>query len=139
MGDFNIPFEKADKEEMLKKNSDYKMLSLFTFSGSCEWAEKAKNEIAEKYGDYVEAYRNQFFIDIVPKGCSKGNALLKILELEGEVKENLYTVGDSFNDLSMIKITPNGYTFNRAEEELKKHTSNLVDNVYEIIDKMLCK
>ena len=62
---------------------------------------------------------------------------MKILELEGEDKENLYTIGDSFNDLSMLKITPNGYTFNRVEDELKKHVNNLTDNVYELIDIML--
>lgn len=137
LGYLSIPFKRIEREEMEKKTDDYRMLSLFTFSNDYEWAEKAKNEIIDKYGEYVEAYRNQFFIDVVPKGCSKGNALLKILELEGEDKENLYTIGDSFNDLSMLKITPNGYTFNRVEDELKKHVNNLTDNVYELIDIML--
>ncbi len=137
LSDFNIPFKKLSKEEMMSRDNDFKMMSLFTFSEDYHWAENAKEEIIKKYGEYVEAYRNQFFVDIVPKGCSKGNALLKILELEGEVKENLYTIGDSFNDLSMIKITPNGYTFNRAEEKLKKSVNNFVDNVYEIVDIIL--
>ena len=80
---------------------------------------------------------NQYFIDIVPKNCSKGLALLHILDIENQPKENLYTVGDSFNDVPMFNVTPNSYTFNRVENSLKSHANNLIDSVYEIVDSIL--
>lgn len=135
--DFNIPFRRVDIEEIRSRENDYRMLSIFTFSGNYEWAEQTKNEILRKYGEYIEAYRNQYFIDIVPKNCSKGLALLHILEVENQQKEMLYTVGDSFNDVPMFNVTQNSYTFNRAEDSVKYYASNLIDNVYEIVDNIL--
>lgn len=137
LSNFNIPFERVDVEEIRSRDNDYRMLSMFTFSGDYEWAEKTKNYITNKYGEYVEAYRNQYFIDIVPKNCSKGLALLHILDIENQPKENLYTVGDSFNDVPMFNVTPNSYTFNRVENSLKSHANNLIDSVYEIVDSIL--
>ena len=40
------------------------------------------------------------YVDILPKGTSKGNALKKILQ--NHVFDNVYVIGDSNNDLSMI-------------------------------------
>lgn len=47
---------------------------------------------------------------------------------------DLFTIDDSFNDLSMIKITHNVYTFDRKNNELKAYTNNLVDAVSELLD-----
>lgn len=135
----NFPFKRISIEDAKAINSNFRMICLFTFSKDCTWASKVKKEVLNKYGDYVEAYRNQCYIDVVPSSCSKGNALLKILDIEKSNINDLYTIGDSLNDLSMIKITPNGYTFNRADEEMKKYTSNKVDNFCDLADIILSK
>ena len=59
-------------------------MSLVCLDKDCNRAEKIKDSIIDKFGEDVQAFRNQYFIDIVPKGCSKGEALLRVLELEGE-------------------------------------------------------
>lgn len=133
----NFPFKKIEIDEAKELETNFKMLCLFTFSKNCEWATKTKKEILNKYGNYVEVYRNQCYVDIVPRSCSKGNALLKILDIENIDSSELYTIGDSFNDLSMINITKNDYTFNRADNKLKEYTNNLVDNFYELADIIL--
>lgn len=124
-------------EDARNAKGTYKMMSVFDVSGSIEKCEDVKNKILEKHGDYVEAYRNQCFIDIVPKGCSKGNGIMMILEDEKISTDDVYTVGDSFNDVSMFNITKNSYTFNEAEELVKPHANNLVDYVHEIIEEIL--
>lgn len=118
-------------------NESYKIMSLVCLDKDCNRAEKIKDSIIDKFGEDVQAFRNQYFIDIVPKGCSKGEALLRVLELEGESADNLYVIGDSFNDVSMFNITKNSFTFNRAEEEVKGYASELVDYVYEVVNKMI--
>ena len=128
---------KIDIEYARKAEGTYKMMSVFDVGGSIDKCEDVKNRILEKYGEYVEAYRNQCFVDIVPKGCSKGNGIMMILEDEKVSTDNLYTVGDSFNDISMFNITKNSYTFNGAEEAVKPYANNLVDYVYEVVDDML--
>ena len=102
-----------------------------------ELAEEIRKLIIDEYGDYIEAFRNQCFIDIVPKECSKGNALSMILQDENLDSDCLYCVGDSFNDVSMFNITKNSYTFNEAEEKVKPYANNIIDNVYEIVDEIL--
>ena len=66
-------------EEASSAKDDYKIISFSPIDKDQVKAEKIKDEVIEKYGEYVEAYRNQFFVDIVPKGCSKGIALKRIL------------------------------------------------------------
>ena len=128
---------RAEIEDALSLKGTYQMMSIFDASGSIEKCETIKKQIVDKYGEYVEAYRNQCFVDIVPKGCSKGNGIMMILEDEKLDTDDVYTVGDSFNDVSMFNITKNSYTFNGAEELIKPHANNLVDYVYEVIDEIL--
>ena len=134
---FDYFTDKIDIAKAMNMTDDYKILSVFTTDKDVEKAEKIKKKIESKYGDYVEVYRNQFFVDIAPKGCSKGAGLLKILELENKKEDILFTVGDSFNDISMFNITENSYTFNHAEDKVKAHAKNQIDYVHEVIDIML--
>ncbi len=126
-------------EDATSSKDDYKIISLSPVDKDQIKAEKIKDEIIKKYGEHVEAYRNQFFVDIVPKGCSKGNALKRILEVEDMSKDDLYVVGDSFNDVSMFNITHNSYTFNDSEEKVKEYANHEVDYVYEVIEALLYK
>ena len=128
---------RVDFDKAISLKGTYQMMSIFDSSGSIEKCEKIKNHIIDNYGEYVEAYRNQCFIDIVPKGCSKGNGIMMILEDENISTDNVYTVGDSFNDISMFNITKNSYTFNAAEELVKPHANNVVDYVHEVVDEIL--
>lgn len=137
LGLFDYFSHKLDIEEVRGRKDNFKIMSVFMSDEDIHRAEKIKNEIADKYGDIVEVYRNQYFIDIAPKNCSKGQALLKILELEGKSKDDIYTIGDSFNDISMFNITENSYTFNHAEESIKEHAKNKVDYVHELISEIL--
>mgnify|MGYP001019032499 FL=1 len=53
---------------------------------------------------FFESFNIEFssgnYVDILPKGISKGNALKKILQ--NHAFDNVYVIGDSINDLSMI-------------------------------------
>lgn len=93
------------------------------------------NDINDEFGDAVVAYRNSYFVDIVPKGCSKGNGVNLILKEFGIDKENLYVIGDSYNDVSMFSETKNSFTFNMVEDKLKSYANFIVDSVSECIEK----
>ena len=62
---------------------------------------------------------------------------MMILEDEKFNTDDIYTVGDSFNDVSMFNITKNSYTFNESEDLVKPHANNLIDYVHEIVEEIL--
>lgn len=122
-------------EDMKSRNSS--LISIDFSNKSIDEIENICNIINSKYEDYVVSYRNSYFVDIVPKGCSKGNGVKLIAEKYNISIENVYTIGDSFNDVSMFDITKNSFSFHNCEENLKKHVNVIVDSVAECIDKYI--
>lgn len=132
-----IPANVMEVSEVKDLNKDASIIGVFASDKSVERAEKIKERLYELLGDDLSMFRNQYFIDIMPKGCSKGNGLREVLRLENKELKDLYTVGDSLNDISMLEITENSYTFNRAEEIIKDIANNHIDFVHEIVDKII--
>jgi len=127
---FNHFSERVTLEHALNNTIDSQIMGIFNVSQSIE-------NLLKKYSDHMEAFRNQCFIDMVPKYYSKGNAIMRILEDENNGTDNLYAVGDSLNDVSMFNITKNNYTFNETEEIVKPHSDNIIDYVYEVVEDIL--
>uniref|UniRef100_UPI002805372F HAD hydrolase family protein n=1 Tax=uncultured Corynebacterium sp. TaxID=159447 RepID=UPI002805372F len=59
----------------------------------------------------VESSFNCDFYDIMPPGHNKGEGLTTLLSHLGHESAELYTFGDSFNDLSMHSIATESFTF----------------------------
>ena len=53
-------------------------------------------------------------------------------------KENIFTIGDSYNDIEMIKNF-NGYCVNNAKEEIKKISQKQYKSVSKLIEELLGK
>lgn len=124
-------------EDLFETKRKYSFISVFSTNKDIEVAEKAKDLLIERYGQGLEAFRNQYFVDIAPKDCSKGNGLREILELDNIDVDNLYTIGDSFNDASMFELTNNSFTFHHVEEKLKGIANNYVSSVEECIKSII--
>ena len=67
--------------------------------------------------DFIRSER--LLYEILPKGASKGGALLKMAELLGIDKSRTVAVGDYNNDLSMIKAAGAGFAVANAIDEVK--------------------
>lgn len=63
-----------------------------------------------------------YWLEILPKEVSKGNALLKLIEEIGVDKKDVYVFGDGENDISMLKV---GHGIAMA---------NAIDTVKEVCD-----
>lgn len=55
------------------------------------------------YGEHIEAMQNGRSIDFTPKGVTKASGIKALANLFGVKKEDIYTSGDNFNDISMLK------------------------------------
>ena len=118
-------------------NNKNSLMSLDFSNVDIEEVDQMCNDINDEFGDVIVAYRNSYFIDIVPKGCSKGNGVDLILKEFGVNRENLYVIGDSYNDISMFNETKNSFTFHTVEEKLKDHVNFIVNSVSECIEKYI--
>ena len=58
------------------------------------------------------------FTDILAAGVSKATAILGLYsKLNGD---NLYTIGDGENDVCMLEIAENSYTFRNCKKKCKR-------------------
>ncbi len=126
----------ANYQEIYQNVNHYQIICFNQDNHQIDESKKCYDYVMNHYSDYVEAYFNTYFVDVVPKGCSKGNGmkeLLKIIDYHG----NTYAIGDSYNDIPMLQQATYGYTFNHVDKEIQKHAYKTVQNFYEIIDDML--
>lgn len=84
----------------------------------------------------IEAFQNKDSIDIVPKGCSKGEALKRVKDYYQIT--SLAGIGDSYNDLSMLTNVDIPITFVDAPQTLKDITQFHVHSVAEAIANLKC-
>lgn len=133
-----VPIDKLeDLDEDSKENIS--LISVFSPKMNIEKVQDICDKINKNFGEYVIGYRNNVFIDIVPRGCSKGMAVKWVSDKENIQMDSVYTIGDSWNDDSMFEITNNSFTFYHAEEELQKRVNYVVKTVSECIDKYILK
>lgn len=93
------------------------------------------DEINNKYGEIVTAYKNTKYIDIVPIGCSKGNAIKELQEKWNIKNKDIYTIGDSENDITMLEIKNYiSFTFDNSKEFLKAVVNHVVEEFPECIE-----
>ncbi len=74
-------------------------------------------KIALNRTEYPE--RDLSILDILPAGCSKGRALLRLAERWGTGAEEMMAIGDNWNDLSMLEVAGRPVLMGNAPEELK--------------------
>ena len=78
--------------------------------------------------------KNGKYIDILPLGHSKEKSITTLLEYLNIDVEALYTVGDDWNDISMLEMTNNSYAIISHKEEVMQAAKNRVRNITECLD-----
>jgi Cof subfamily protein (haloacid dehalogenase superfamily) len=71
--------------------------------------------------EYAE--RDLSIVDILPAGCSKGAALLRLAEQRGVNAGEIVAIGDNWNDLSMLEVAGRAVLMANAPEDLKTMAS----------------
>ena len=85
------------------------------------------------------------YMEIMPKGVSKGNALKAFCEGQGIPLANTLSAGDEYNDISMIQYAGLGVAMANAQEKVKDVAdyitinSNDEDGIAEVIEKFFLK
>ncbi len=131
-----IPSEKLS--EFVGKNEIRlnKILSMLPAKDRDGTIETLKNALGDGY--FITS-GGENLVEVCVKGCSKGKALSFIAERYGVKTQDVLAVGDSLNDLEMLKTAGLGIAVANAEETLKKQVftypfSNGEDAVGRIIE-----
>ena len=87
-------------------------------------AEQINSLINKKYSEFVNCY------------LVSGNAVEEIVQIEKVNRENIFTIGDGYSDIEMIK-NYNGYCMEKSVQELLKICNGkIVKSVSELIEKI---
>lgn len=80
----------------------------------------------------IEGFQNKNAIDIVSKGCSKGQAVCFVKDYYQVDK--MAGIGDSYNDITLLKAVDQSFTFPGSPDVLKNNASFIVNDIYEAIN-----
>ncbi len=104
---------------------------------SREEAMRINKIINDKYSNYVVSYFvNTNSIEIISNQTNKSNAINILIERLGLSKDDIYTIGDGYSDIDMIKDF-NGYAIKDSVEELKQVSIKEYESVSDLINDML--
>ena len=102
-------------------------------------ARKMNEFINNKYSSSVNSYliTTSNSIEIISSMTNKAKAISKIAEIENIDKQNVFTIGDSYNDIEMIKSF-NGFCVENAQQEVKDVSIKVCSSVSGLINELQC-
>lgn len=80
-------------------------------------APSAAVEVVLHRTEYPE--RDLSIVDILPAGCSKGAALLRLAASRGIQADEIVAIGDNWNDLSMLEVAGHAVLMGNAPADLR--------------------
>lgn len=100
-------------------------------------AKQMNSLINKKYAKFVNSYFvSGNAVEIISNKTTKSYAISKIAQIEKITPDRIYTVGDGYSDIEMIK-NYNGYCMEESVPELLEICSGkIVKSVSELIEKM---
>lgn len=96
-------------------------------------ASKLLDIIRQKH-DNIDAYLSIEWINIIEKEVSKGRSIKYLADKLGIDGNNVYTIGDGINDLSMSDYNFNSYAMEVGIDKLKKVTKGTYHALYQLVE-----
>jgi len=115
--DWNDVFEKYEKE----------IFKGIAIDDNIEKLQDAKTSL-KGMADFEVVSSNYNNFEVMNSGVSKGSAVKILADYYGISKEQVMCIGDSENDLSMIKFAGLGIAMGNADEDVKKAAGYITDN-----------
>ncbi|UOY93846.1 Cof-type HAD-IIB family hydrolase [Ectobacillus sp. JY-23] len=93
-----------------------------------------QKQIEQHFSTYVNTFISaKNCLDIVPVNVDKGSSISLLLAQHGLTPHEMACVGDSYNDISMFKLTPHSFAMQIADAEVKQHAQHIVTSVKEAV------
>lgn len=113
-------------------------------AGKPEVLHEVEPALKAQFGQELDIFLSApWFLDVMPKGVSKGVGVRYLAERLGIPMEAVIACGDSYNDLSMIQCAGLGVAMQNAEDALKEAADYVTlhdcdrDGIAEVIEKFI--
>lgn len=106
------------------------------FHGDEVAARLARDDMNARFAGVAEGFQNLGSVDVVPAGCSKGSGVNVLHERLGI--ECVVGVGDSYNDIPLLRAADVSYTFHSSPQEVQDAATYVVHDLAEAIDHFMC-
>ncbi|BDR79955.1 haloacid dehalogenase [Clostridium tetani] len=121
-----VDIELVDTWENALKIYEREILKAIIVDEDINKIKEVKEIVAREEGiEVVSSHNNNF--EVMSKGISKGNAVNILADMLGIKKEKVMCIGDSENDLSMIKFAGLGVAMGNAAECIKEYADYITD------------
>lgn len=101
-----------------------------------EYSNEVQKKLEEKYGNILNIYYvSGNSIEIVSKKTNKSKAIKLLSEKLKIGQDEIFTIGDGYSDIEMIKDYK-GYAMKESVEELKKVAIGKIESVSELIEEI---
>jgi len=102
----------------------------FSFFGPMELLGHLRQAYEAHFGDRITMYyADHDCLDVMPLGVSKGDALRQLIDRLGLTPHEIACIGDSFNDVSMLELTPHSFAMTWAHMDVKKAAAREEESV----------
>ncbi|MDF0725442.1 HAD family hydrolase [Cytobacillus sp. S13-E01] len=99
-----------------------------------------QQRLLSQYPNQIDTYISEKqCLDIMPKNISKGNAVTALINQLGYEPSEVATIGDSYNDIPMFRLTENSFVMSHSHKDVQKEAMHVVNSVSDAIDIILEK
>lgn len=118
------------KQEVIQNVTNFRQI--YALRKTDAEALEIAGQLQERFGDSVSALVNGSWLNIAPTGVTKASGIQAYADIMGVEKQNIFTIGDSYNDLDMTR-TFHGYCVLNGAPEMKEAARQVVDGIQELV------
>ncbi|MFC7440374.1 Cof-type HAD-IIB family hydrolase [Laceyella putida] len=108
--------------------------SKLCYIGDMDEIRKLERAVKERFPGKVDSFiSDRHCIDFMPPGISKGAGLKKLIDHLGIKEEEVACIGDSYNDISMLRLTPHSFAMAVADDAVKQEATHVASSVAEAV------
>ncbi|MGL5756858.1 MAG: Cof-type HAD-IIB family hydrolase [Paraclostridium sp.] len=109
----------VDKEFYNKETYDDLVGNIGIVSQNIDELYRIESFFIEEFNDVLDIYfSSEHTLNLVPKGVSKHEAIKNVCKIVGVNLEEIATIGDSPNDISMLKTTKYSFAMENSRKEV---------------------
>ena len=137
-----LPIHEFQDPEEMKAYVNFPVAK-FIFTAEGEELAGIEPQVREHLGPAFAVYRSDpYFLEIVPAGVDKGQALAHFTEVTGYGPEEMISCGDGYNDMPLIRYAGLGVAMANAIPEIREAAdhitaSNDEDGVALVVEKFM--
>lgn len=115
----------------------------FLLSGAPAYMAEVEKIMDKEFGDRLNVFRSDpFYVELLPRYVDKGVAVEKLVKHLEIPREKVICIGDSYNDMPMLRFAGMGVAMGNAQQEVKEMAdyitaSNDEDGIVNVIDKFM--